>query len=311
MIEVKDVVKYYGSKKALDGISFSVEKGEIVGFLGPNGAGKTTTMRIITGYLSPTMGSVTVAGIDVQEEPVEAKKHIGYLPENVPLYNEMPVQKYLYFFANLKGVPKEKQKEHIFEIMEKTGILKVSDTIIGKLSKGYRQRVGIAQALIGNPDVLILDEPTIGLDPTQVVEIRNLIKELGKEKTIFFSSHILQEVSAICERIIVINEGKIIAQDTQQSLLETLESGLRIKLVVKGELNKITDILNSMEGIIKVEHIQSQDSVHEFIVTAQKNREIRNEVAREIITNNFDLLELSKVKLTLEEVFLKLTKEEQ
>ena len=220
MIEVTNLVKHYGDKKAVDGISFSIHEGELVGFLGPNGAGKSTTMNVLTGYLSATSGSAKINGIDILENPIAAKRHIGYLPEQPPLYMDMAVNEYLDFICDLKGV-KEHRKEHISEICELAGITNVYKRMIRNLSKGYKQRVGLAQALIGDPEVLILDEPTVGLDPIQIIEIRNVIKDLGKKRTVILSSHILPEVQAICERVLVINHGKIIANDTPANLSST------------------------------------------------------------------------------------------
>jgi len=310
LISVKNVTKYYGNTLAVDDISFEVERGEIVGFLGPNAAGKTTTMRIISGYLYPTKGEVKVASIDVIDNPVEVKKHIGYMPENVPLYADMPVYTYLEFFASLRGIDPTKRSSHILEILEKVGIEKeLHNRLIGTLSKGYRQRVGVAQALVGNPDVLILDEPTVGLDPNQIMEIRKLIKELGKDHTIILSTHILQEVSAVCDRVIIINEGKLVAIDTQESLLQKVESGQRNKVVVEGDFYRVKEKLNEIDGVINIELLKSENGRNEIFVIAEKGKDIRKEISKTIIQNGFDLLELSRVTLTLEEVFAKLTKE--
>ncbi len=238
MIEVNGISKYYGSTRAVDNISFQVNKGEIVGFLGPNGAGKTTTMRMLTGYLYPDQGNIKIANYDIIEEAVQAKRHIGYLPENAPLYLDMSVKDYFDFVADIKGVSKSNKKDRINEIIQKVGLNQYQNKIIGKLSKGYKQRVGIGEALIGDPDILILDEPTIGLDPNQIIEIRNLIKELGKEKTIILSSHILQEVSALCSRIIIINEGRLVAVDTKEELMKDIEAGQKIKILVDHDFDQ-------------------------------------------------------------------------
>lgn len=308
MIEVNEFTKYYGKIKAVDNISFKVEKGEILGFLGPNGAGKTTTMRAITGFLYPTYGTIKIAGFDIKESPVEAKRFIGYLPENVPLYNEMSVKGYLDFAADIKGMKKNEKKNHIAEIIDKVGLKSVDSRIIGKLSKGFKQRVGIGQALINDPDILILDEPTIGLDPNQIIEIRNLIKDLGREKTVILCSHILQEVSVICTRIIIINEGKLVAEDTKESLLEKLESGQRIKIVVDNEFEMIKKKVFEVDGVIDVELVKTEDSINEIIVTAEKGRDIRNDLSKTIINSGFNLFEQSRMIMSLEEVFTKLTK---
>lgn len=309
MIEINEVTKLYGNLKAVDNISFSVAKGEIVGFLGPNGAGKTTTMRVITGFLYPNHGTVKIAGYDIKENPVEAKRYIGYLPENVPLYNEMNVNDYLSFVADLKNVNKFDKKKHIHEIIKKVGLKKVSNTIIGKLSKGFKQRVGIAQALTGDPAILILDEPTIGLDPNQIIEIRNLIKELGKEKTVILSSHILQEVSALCSRIIIINEGKLVAIDTKESLMEKLETGQRIKLIIDDDFEKAKNKIMEIKGVKEVNLVKSDNSLNEIIVSADKDFDIRKELSKKVINSGFNLFELSKIVMSLEDVFIRLTKE--
>ncbi len=309
MIEVNGFTKYYGNVKAINNISFKVEKGEIIGFLGPNGAGKTTTMRAITGYLYPTKGTIKVGGYDIQENPVEAKKLIGYLPENVPLYNEMNVEGYLDFVADIKGMNKNEKTSHIPHIIEKAGLLKVSSTIISKLSKGFKQRVGIAQALINSPDILILDEPTIGLDPNQIIEIRNLIKDLGREKTVILSSHILQEVSAICSRIIIINEGRLVAVDTKESLMQRLETGQRIRVIVDGIYDKVKEKILEIDGVKNINLVNVKDSFNEMIIFAKKDHDIRKDLSKKIIKSGFNLLEQSKITMTLEEVFTRLTKE--
>jgi len=307
LIEVKNVSKYYGKVKAVDNISFNVDKGEIVGFLGPNGAGKTTTMRVLTGFLSATEGSIKIGDHDIVENPVEAKKMIGYLPENVPLYFEMNVTDYLGFFADIKGINKSEKSGHIRQIIGKVGLKKVADTIIGKLSKGFRQRVGIAQALIGEPDILILDEPTIGLDPNQIIEIRNLIKELGKEKTVILSSHILQEVSALCSRIIIISEGKVVAIDTKEDLMEKLEVGQRIKILTDSDHKKVANKMKEVKGVKHVDLVRKEGSLSEIMVSSEKEKDIRKDLSKMMITSGFNLLEQSKVTMSLEDVFIKLT----
>ena len=308
MIEVSEFTKYYGNTKAVDNISFKIEKGEIVGFLGPNGAGKTTTMRVITGFLYPTKGSIKVAGYDIRENPVEAKKFIGYLPENVPLYSEMSVTGYLDFVADIKGLKKNGKDDDIAEIINRTGLNLVSSKIISKLSKGFKQRIGIAQALVGDPDILILDEPTIGLDPNQIVEIRNLIRELGKKKTIMLSSHILQEVSAVCKRIIIINEGRVVAEDTKESLMRKMETGQRIRMIVDNEFKKVKEKLLEINGVINVDLVKTEDSLNEIIVGSEKDKDIRKELSKKIVESGFNLLEQSRITMSLEEVFAKLTK---
>ncbi len=309
MIEVKEISKYYGTTKAVDNISFQVNKGEIVGFLGPNGAGKTTTMRMLTGYLFPNQGSISIGGYDIMSQAVEAKKHIGYLPENVPLYQDMLVSDYFYFVSDIKGVLKENKKNHINEIVHKVGLEQVKNKIISKLSKGYKQRVGIGEALIGDPDILILDEPTIGLDPNQIIEIRNLIKELGKEKTIILSSHILQEVSALCSRIIIINEGKLVAVDTKEELLNDIQAGQKIKIVVDGDFPAVKDKILELPHIHKVELVNTLNGLNEILISVDKDVDIRKDLSRKIFNSNLNLYEQSIIALSLEEVFIKLTKE--
>ncbi len=308
MIEVNGLVKYYGNTKAIDNISFKVEKGEIVGFLGPNGAGKTTTMRALTGFLYPTQGTIKIADFDISVNPVEAKKYIGYLPENTPLYTEMTVLGYLNFAADVKGMKKKTRNGHIDEIINKTGLSKVSSSIINKLSKGFRQRVGIAQALINNPDILILDEPTIGLDPNQIIEIRKLIIDLGKEKTVILCSHIMQEVSAICNRIIIINEGRIVAEDTKESLMEKTETGQRIKVIVDNKFEDVKKKIMEVKGVKTVDLIEKDSSFNELIVSTEKGTDIRSELSQMIIKSGFSLLEQNRIIMSLEEVFIKLTK---
>ncbi len=311
MIEVNNITKYYGTKLAVDNISFKVEKGEIVGFLGPNGAGKTTTMRMITGFLYPDKGSIKIAGSDIIDDSVNAKKHIGYLPEVAPLYKDMSVYKYLGFVADLKGVDAGNKDSHIEDILVKTGLKDKRDIIINHLSKGFKQRVGIAEALINNPDVLIFDEPTIGLDPNQIIEIRNLIKDLGREHTVILSSHILQEVSAICQKIIIINEGKLVAIDSQDSLLGKLDAGMRIKLIAKGDEYSLKTAIANMAGVRNIEIVKNDSDVNELIVELDRDQDMRNEIAKKVVNSNFELLELSRVTMSLEDVFIKLTGESE
>lgn len=309
MIEVKEISKSFGKTKAVNNLSFSVKKGEIVGFLGPNGAGKTTAMRIITGYLFPNTGKVKIAGYDIKENPIEAKKYIGYLPENAPLYYDMSVKDYLGFVADIKGVKKTDKINHIKNIIKKVGLIQVTDRIISKLSKGFKQRVGIAQALVSNPDILILDEPTIGLDPNQIIEIRNLIKDLGKEKTVILSSHILQEVSALCSRIIIINDGELVAIDTKESLMDKLETGQRIKIITDKDFEKIKKKIIEIEGVKKVELEKTEDSLNEIIISTDQNYDIRKELSKKVIESGYNLYEQSKITMSLEDVFIKLTRE--
>lgn len=307
MIEVKDLTKVYGNKHAVDGISFTVNKGEILGFLGPNGAGKSTTMNILTGYISSTSGTAKVAGFDILEDPIEAKKHIGYLPEHPPLYLDMTVQAYLEFCYHLKKA-RQPMKAHLDDICARVRITDVRNRIIKNLSKGYRQRVGLAQALIGNPEVLILDEPTVGLDPKQIIEIRNLIKTLGKRHTVILSSHILPEVQAVCDRVIVINKGKIVADDTEENLSHNLSNDFRYIARIEGPEDEVTKILTSISGMKEVDSYgQKENGVFEYSLEAEPGTDIRRELFNRLADRNYPLLGLKTTELTLEDIFLRLT----
>ena len=283
MIEVSYLSKRYGNHLAVDNVSFSIEKGEIVGFLGPNGAGKSTIMNIMTGYLSLTDGSVSIDGFDISESPEEAKKRIGYLPEIPPLYIDMTVKEYLYFIYDLKKVSFPK-KPHIEEIARVVKIDNVYNRLIKNLSKGYRQRVGIAQALIGNPDLLILDEPTVGLDPKQILEIRNLIARLGKNHTIILSSHILSEIQEVCERVIIINQGHIVADDTPENLSKNLSDDHSLSIRVKGTEGEILKILNGVPGIKEIRHLSSKEAgTVDFILEPKAGHDIRAAVSERLL----------------------------
>ena len=310
MIEVRELTKNYGPYKAIDRLSFSVKKGEVVGFLGPNGAGKTTTMKIITGFMAPSEGSVQVAGFDVFENPIEVKKRIGYLPETPPVYGEMSVEDYLRFVANLKGVEKSRITSLVERALEKTDLGNVRKRMIQNLSKGYRQRVGISQALVSDPEVLVLDEPTVGLDPRQVHEVRMLIKELAGQHTIILSTHILPEVQASCERIIIVNKGKIVAQDTIASLSKRREGSSRVHVRVgqasASLLQQLTQQMKSVTGVRTVE--SSQPGL--FEVETDGSQEVTPHLAAKIIGGGGSLYELREEKLNLEDVFLKLTTSE-
>ena len=308
MIEVKNLVKQYGKKKAVDDITFTVKKGEILGFLGPNGAGKSTTMNIITGYLSATSGTVTINGHEILDEPVKAKKSIGYLPELPPLYLDMTVKDYLDFIYDLKKV-KLPRKQHINEICELVKITNVYNRLIKNLSKGYRQRVGIAQALIGNPEVLILDEPTVGLDPKQIIEIRNLIKDLGKKHTVILSSHILSEVQAVCERVIVINNGKVVADDSPDNLSKDMSTDHTLTLRVEGPEDEIYKTLTKIPNMISVQALGEKENggVFDFSVEAQKGEDIRREIFKRLAARNWPILSMRTNQLSLEDIFLELT----
>ena len=310
MIEVIDVTKRYGQHLAVDHISFSVDKGEIVGFLGPNGAGKSTTMNMITGYISMTEGTVKVDGIDVLDNPEEAKRKIGYLPEVPPLYGDMTVSEYYHFVSRIKYVPKAQRKTHIDEIMEKVQIADVRKRLIKNLSKGYRQRVGLGADMIGNPDVLILDEPTVGLDPKQIIEIRNLIKELGQSHTVILSSHILPEVSAICERVIIINRGRIVASDKTENLATSLGGGKDILIRIPGHAQPALDVLASVSGVtdVKVEG-EREPNTTDLVIKA--DRDVRTDLFNAFSKAELPLLIMKPNDLTLEEIFLQITQDAQ
>ncbi|RKY50228.1 MAG: ABC transporter ATP-binding protein [Candidatus Neomarinimicrobiota bacterium] len=312
MIEVRNLVKYYGDFPAVKDITFSVEKGEILGFLGPNAAGKTTTMRIITGYMPATRGTVKVAGYDVFEHPLEVKKRIGYLPENPPLYMDMRVRDYLRFVAEIKGVDRKGVNAEVERVAELVSITHVLDKYAQKLSKGYRQRVGLAQALINNPPVLILDEPTIGLDPKQIIEVRELIKSLGSEHTIILSTHILPEVSMTCSRVVIINEGKLVAMDTPENLTARLQGSETVFVEVEGPIQDVLGAIEKMEEVISATVEQRKgDEVGLFKVQARVGSDIRKKLASLVVNSNWGLLELRPEKLSLEEIFLKLTTKEE
>jgi ABC-2 type transport system ATP-binding protein len=314
VIEVNDLSKYYGDVPAIDGVSFRADKGQILGFLGPNGAGKTTTMRVLTCYLPPSSGSASVDGHDVVEESLEVRKRIGYLPELPPLYSDMTVDSYLGFVARIKGVPGSEISARMDETMERTGIAHVRHQVIGHLSKGYRQRVGLAQALVHNPSVLILDEPTVGLDPKQIIEIRETIRGLGGDHTIILSTHILPEVSMTCEKVVIINAGRIVGEGTPESLIAELKEGEMLRAQVAGPADEIRSAIEGLEGVIEVREDTAgspggTDSV--FIVTATPGREIRDEVARRLVDGGYGLRELRGLEMTLEDIFLRLTTEEE
>ena len=307
MIEVKNLTKYYGDKHAVDGISFSVKQGEILGFLGPNGAGKSTTMNILTGYISSTSGSVEIDGYDILDNPIEAKQKIGYLPELPPLYTDMTVQGYLSFVYDLKKckIPK---KQHIDDVCRRVRIDHVQNRIIKNLSKGYRQRVGLAQALIGNPEVLILDEPTVGLDPKQIIEIRDLIKVLGERHTVILSSHILSEVQAVCDRLVIINGGKIVADDTAENLTRKLSKDFRYIIRVEGPQEDIQKVLSSIPGMKEVLfNGEKETGAFEFSLESDPALDIRREVFHRIVTRNWTILSFRSTEMTLEDIFLQLT----
>jgi len=311
MIQVENVTKRYGPTLAVSDLSFEVQKGEILGFLGPNGAGKTTTMRIITGYLPATEGRVRVGGFNVAEDPLEVKRRIGYLPELPPVYPDMTVTEYLAFVGRIKGVARADLKTRVDEVSEKTAVTDVRDRQIGKLSKGYRQRVGLAQAIIHNPDVLILDEPTAGLDPKQIIETRELIRGLAGQHTIVLSTHILPEVSKVCQRVVVINSGRIAAVGTPDELIHRLQGYETVLVTAEGPKPEIKGKLQAVAGVNMVEEHEAKDSRATFEVHAEKGHDVRAELARAVVESQWKLLELRTSGMSLEDIFLKLTTEEE
>lgn len=312
MIEVEHLTKSYGQARAVNDISFKVEKGEILGFLGPNGAGKTTTMRILTGYLPATGGTARIAGYDVFDDSMEVRKRIGYLPETPPLYPDMTISDYLAFVARIKGVEAANLPGRVAEAMKMTNLTDRKDWLIKKLSRGYKQRVGIAQAVVHNPDVVILDEPTVGLDPNQIKEVRNLIKGLAGDHTIILSTHILPEVEMTCDRVVIINKGRIAAIDTTENLTSQLKGGERVRLVVRGEADGLRNALETIEGVSKVEieSIEHGGGVSAMVENEQ-GIDLRGKIASQVVGNGFELLELRAVSLSLEDIFMQLTTEEK
>ena len=312
MIQVENLTKRYGGHVAIDRLNFVVNPGEILGFLGPNGAGKSTTMNILTGYISATDGKAMVGGIDVLEQPEEVKKLIGYLPEFPPLYGEMTVNEYLDFVSNIKKVSRAEKKQSMEKIMDLVKIADVRGRLIKNLSKGYKQRVGLAQALIGNPQVLILDEPTVGLDPKQIIEIRNLIAQLGKDHTIILSSHILPEVSAVCERVIIINKGEIVASDTPNNLSKGLGDSSRLALRVAAQEKQVLKAVKEIAGIKSVESqgTREKDTI-DIVVEAEKNVDIRKPLFFALSRAEFPILSMRSMDLTLEDIFLQVTTQEK
>ncbi|BAZ14966.1 ABC transporter-related protein [Calothrix sp. NIES-4071] len=318
MIEVEHLSKVYGSTRAISDVTFSVEKGEILGFLGPNGAGKTTTMRILAGYLPATKGTARIAGLDVHENSLSVRRQIGYLPENPPLYPEMTVEGFLYFVARIKGVSAGLRKQKVEAALAKCNLIDKRQTIIRKLSKGYKQRVGIAQAIVHDPPAIILDEPTVGLDPRQIIDVRNLIKSLAGEHTIILSTHILPEVSMTCSRVAIINQGKIVATNTPENLMTQLTGGSGYELEIGGEASLAKQVLQNVIPVILVESIPAPGT-HGVIlperaylrVVTQPGTEPGSEIAQTLLRAGFELYEMRRVSATLEDVFLKLTTEEK
>ena len=310
MIEVQHLTKHYGPVTAVSDVSFRVEAGEVLGFLGPNGAGKTTTMRIITGYMPATEGKVVVAGYDVFDKPIEAKRRTGYLPETPPLYPDMTVREYLMFVAKIKGVPRRETASRVDEAMKKTRVADMAGRHCSKLSKGYRQRVGLAQAILHNPDVLILDEPTAGLDPKQIIETRQLIRDLGGSHTIVLSTHILPEVSQTCQRIVIINKGKVVAVDTPDNLTARLRGSETMYLQVAGSAEAVESGLSRVPGVTRVA-ATTKGSLVEVEVDSERGRDVRRDLAAAVVGAGLGLLELRPMRMSLEDIFLSLTTEEK
>ncbi len=311
MIKVRNLVKNYGKKCALDNISFTVKEGEILGFLGPNGAGKSTTMNILTGYLSSTSGNVEIDGIDVMKKPIKTKEKIGYLPENPPLYQDMTVEDYLSFVFDLKKIKKDKQ-EHLEEICKIVGISDVCKRLIKNLSKGYKQRVGLAQALVGFPAVLILDEPTVGLDPKQIIEIRNLIKSFAQKHTVILSSHVLPEIQAICERVLVINNGKIVADDTPEKLSANITGNDKMRVVIDGDEDEVYELIKNIEGIVTVKKLENENEDScSFDIEYLPGSDMRKTLAKAVNSTGAILLSAVNIQLSLEDIFLKLTEDNE
>lgn len=307
MIEVSHLSKQYGDVVAVEDVSFRAEKGVILGFLGPNGAGKTTTMRMLTCYLPPSSGEAKVAGFDILEESMEVRKRIGYLPEQPPVYHDMTVGAYLRFVAKIKGVPGPQLNGRLDDTMEKTGIAHHRDTVIGHLSKGYRQRVGLAQALVHEPDVLILDEPTVGLDPKQIIEIREVIKGLGGDHTVILSTHILPEVSMTCSQLVIINNGRIAGEGTPESLMAQLKEGEVLRAHIDGPTDEIRAMLQGLEGVLDV---SSEPGEGIYLVTSGPGQDVRDALTKQVVDGGYSLRELRPLDMTLEDIFLSLTSEE-
>lgn len=312
MIEIQNLTKRYGQIRAVSNLNFTVEKGEILGFLGPNGAGKSTTMNIITGYIPSSEGTVKVCGYDIMESPKEVKKRIGYMPEQPPVYMDMTVRDYLSFVADLKMVSKKQKKNQLYDIMELVKIGDHRNRLIKNLSKGYKQRVGLAQALVGSPQVLILDEPTVGLDPKQIIEIRKLIKALGKEHTIILSSHILPEVSAVCERVVIINKGEIAAVDTPENLSRGLGNATRITVTVSGPRNSVENAIREIYGVKYVEAgVEKEKEAFSYIIEADKDIDIRKPLFFAMAKLGYPILELRGINASLEDIFLQIVTQEK
>ncbi len=307
MIELKNVTKKYGKAVAVDNISFKIEEGEIVGLLGPNGAGKSTTMNMITGFIEQTSGEIIVDGYDMLKKPQKAKREIGYMPEGVPLYTDLSVKEFVTYMAEIKKVNRAVRKEKVEKIIEQTGLKDVQKKLVKNLSRGYKQRVSMAGALVGEPKILILDEPTVGLDPKQITEIRNLIKELGKTHTVILSSHILSEVSQICNKVIIINKGKIVAVDTPENLENKVNNNNNIYVTVEDTQNKIESMKEKIPDIKKIELVSSnEDGTKQYIIEAKENVDLRKIIFAEFVKENITIFEMKKADITLEDAFMQL-----
>ena len=310
MIEVENLTKYYGDFPAVEDISFTVNKGEVLGFLGPNAAGKTTTMRVLTGFMPPTSGSARIAGFDVVDQSLEARRHIGYLPETVPLYTEMSVVDYLEFMGKIRGMDKQWRRRRIGEVIDICRLGDYRSSLIGKLSKGFRQRVGIAQAVLHEPEVLILDEPTIGIDPIQVVETRNLIKGFGGDHTVILSTHILPEVSMVCQRVIIIHEGQVVAIDRPENLSERLRGTERLEVDIRGPSAQVMSALRNIPGVQEVARTD-RDGVGVYNIETASRADLREQISNLVLQRGWGLLRLQPIQMSLEEIFLRLTEPDQ
>lgn len=309
-IQIENLVKTYGDNIAVNGLNLNLEKGKVYGFLGPNGAGKSTTMNIITGYIGATSGTVKIDGYDIFKEPEKAKKYVGYLPEIPPLYQDMTVKEYLVFVAELKKIPSKEKMKNIKEVLEMTKTTQVENRLIKNLSKGYKQRVGIAQALIGMPEIIILDEPTVGLDPKQIIEIRQLIKELGKNHTVILSSHILSEISEVCEYIFIISRGQLAAEGTEKQLVEQMAGENNLELEIKGDKDKVKEMIESLEDVFEYEFAESEaENIVRLKIKSDRDVDLREKIFYICAENDLPIMEMSFKQKTLEDIFIELTKD--
>lgn len=311
MIRVENLTKRFLDRTAVDGVTFEVKKGEVLGFLGPNGAGKTTTMRILTGFVPPTSGRAALAGFDVATQSLEARRLVGYLPETIPLYPEMRVDEYLHYRASLKGVARLKRASHVDDALSRCGLGDVRRRIVGQLSKGYRQRVGLADALVHRPPILILDEPTVGLDPNQIREVRQLVRDLGREHTIILSTHILPEVEMICGRVLIIHKGRVVAQDTPENLRAQAERQSRLRIEVRGPEPEVRGVLTRIPGVQRIESTGGQNGILGYWVDVLAGEDVREPIARAVAERGWGLRELHLESLSLEDVFFQITREEE